>query len=1261
MPLSATAPVFKPSTFSRISALPPTAPPAHRHRLTTPGSPAHGAHLRAKINPIRASAAELSHVSRNRTKTPPVAGPSFPRARLTDVLDHFLAGLSSPPSPASSRRVSGLRHSSHPSRHTEVTHGPTPAAEPPILSPSRSPSPITPVSSPIRPTTPPRRPVPRGIFGFETWSISGDGQRSVRREPTSPLPSVPPRPSSSLGLGSERRGGSAAAHGRGVGSHVRGHASPHGQHRTVVDADQDRSLRIGGGSESAEMPSISSDGDHTVGPAHRTRAVAAAALRLSADSQYVSPAPPARSPSLASLCSHTVTSPESVAPNPVRAPSVVTTPSAYDSTWDRTPPARSAVPTPGHGAARASSVLQSSPPRWLEVSDSDSESDDAPLDLAVDAESLSGSLARAVPAGRSALDRFMALAALPRPKKPPPGPIASAFTACCGRLAKAYLTNPCEETLLAILAVPKLGLLAGAAGSVYKRLRIFPNVDWPDSPPPPSFVTGATDGDASAELEEAALDDDDDPLVSERSQRSRIKAAVQAVEEGFIGRAVRILTEESSVAPLTADTVRIMQDKHPRGQSKPFSKSIGNPPAGGLPDAMEVSAAFRSIPSDTASGLSGWSPLLVRLASRNDDFEDFLVKLTGQVVQGTAPGKQMLCASLLMGLTKPNGDLRPIAIPELFYRGVMKCAAKKYVHARSLAPFQYGVGTPGGVETIIHTIEEALDSAPGTGYTHLVQLDFKNAFNSIPRKCIAQGLLKNCPSLFRAARWAYHEPTPLVMCQNGSMVVLESSEGVRQGDPIGPFCWSVGARKQLEYVVEAVPGIAASAYMDDVTVLGSRPGLLKEIAQALQDAPVRAVSLNLSKSSEHLMEDIRARGLRLLGTCVGSENARREFLIEKIRSEKSLLQSLSDLPHQHGLLVLRFSVQQNLRHLARSLDPSGLWDLWEVYDKLLHATVARFRDASHSLRTDHVLFSLPVRMGGLGVPSFGFVIPHARFAMKELASHTIADRHGFATAGFPQRQRQLMQPIWDETLEQLLQGLTHEQRLLVVDSSSKVGCKWLTSIPYFGTLRLSNKAVSCALHYRTLCPSRGAICPSCAKDNLPGHDELCAMRANYRLARHEIVKKVLVSHLRSVEGCTVEVEPMVPGSGLRTDFRVTGPAAHSGVASEYDLTIVAPTSVDALRFPARVTASSSSTPLQDVVRKTLRSYLTDVSEAKRKKYDGRTVSRFAPLAMTSGGTLSRSSRIVFAHWRSLSPAPFPFLLSHLSVLLVRARAENFNS
>jgi hypothetical protein len=259
----------------------------------------------------------------------------------------------------------------------------------------------------------------------------------------------------------------------------------------------------------------------------------------------------------------------------------------------------------------------------------------------------------------------------------------------------------------------------------------------------------------------------------------------------------------------------------------------------------------------------------------------------------------------------------------------------------------------------------------------------------------------------------------------------------------------------------------------------------------------------------------------------------------------------------------------------------------------------------------------------------------------------------------PTRQSVLVAPALAALERELVTALDPSSRLLVADNCASLGSRWLTTVPYFPSLRLSDAEVSAALHIRTLCPGSSPHCLHCARPNAPGHDELCDGRPNWRLARHERVKKTLVHHLRAVPDTVVLPEPLVPGTQLRTDFRVTGAASPIGVASELDLTIVAPASAQALATVARLTAHAPPTTLQEATA-TLAAHLADVAERKVRKYSGRTATPFVPLVLSAGGTVAggASSR-AFAHWRKCSPQPFPFLASSISLQLVRCRARFF--
>ena len=98
-----------------------------------------------------------------------------------------------------------------------------------------------------------------------------------------------------------------------------------------------------------------------------------------------------------------------------------------------------------------------------------------------------------------------------------------------------------------------------------------------------------------------------------------------------------------------------------------------------------------------------------------------------------------------------------------------------------------------------------------------------------------------------------------------------------------------------------------------------------------------SIQLNMAKSKLVALQDARTNGLQLLGTCLGPTQARERFLRAKI--------SLADLLHQHVLLLLKTFIQQDLRHLQRSLPSHDLPHLWTRLDNSLYSAIARIRSA----------------------------------------------------------------------------------------------------------------------------------------------------------------------------------------------------------------------------------------------------------------------------------------------------------------------------
>jgi hypothetical protein len=76
----------------------------------------------------------------------------------------------------------------------------------------------------------------------------------------------------------------------------------------------------------------------------------------------------------------------------------------------------------------------------------------------------------------------------------------------------------------------------------------------------------------------------------------------------------------------------------------------------------------------------------------------------------------------------------------------------------------------------------------------------------------------------------------------------------------------------------------------------------------------------------------------------------------------------------------------------------------------------------------------------------------------------------------------------------LLATLDAQQSKTMIESASGLGRKWLSVIPYYQGLRLTDFEVSAGLHLHTLHPGSSIVCSLCASENAPGHAEVCVGR-----------------------------------------------------------------------------------------------------------------------------------------------------------------------
>ena len=122
---------------------------------------------------------------------------------------------------------------------------------------------------------------------------------------------------------------------------------------------------------------------------------------------------------------------------------------------------------------------------------------------------------------------------------------------------------------------------------------------------------------------------------------------------------------------------------------------------------------------------------------------DVTLELDNLILSGELPREAFLLDGLLIGLEKPGGGVRPIAISETWYRFAGVCALRTYGRGigERLAPLQVGVGTPGVTETVAHALASALAENPETV---VISVDMANAFNSIHRAAMLAAVHQLC-------------------------------------------------------------------------------------------------------------------------------------------------------------------------------------------------------------------------------------------------------------------------------------------------------------------------------------------------------------------------------------------------------------------------------------------------------------------------------------------------------------------------------------
>jgi hypothetical protein len=464
-------------------------------------------------------------------------------------------------------------------------------------------------------------------------------------------------------------------------------------------------------------------------------------------------------------------------------------------------------------------------------------------------------------------------------------------------------------------------------------------------------------------------------------KRKRLKMIDKDVRRGLIARAfqeLRNLNKGEERHLSVNETAEAMRKLNPKATVRDdLNRNVaGDGAAEAERQAtidMKISKAdlklvIKRLETRSSHGSTGWTFKLIKSLcgnrSTNDLFNQLLVlfnrMLKGEISEEAA---EILgfCRGTLIG--KPDGTHRPICISCAVYRlfGKVASDALSRTVGEKLAPVQLALGIRNGCEIGARNANLVYHSDGRS----LVKYDVKNAFNTIPREVVLDGLKRYCPELVKWFKLFYGRKVQ-IRKSSGEFLCFNET-GVRQGDPLSLLCFAVGLHDTLMQIrsdLKEVDRVAdVSAFADDITI-DTATGTEERANDIVR---TRLEEIGLQLKTEGVWANKNGGEFVLLGIPIGDADYQKRFLDDKLKEWTLNIGELAHLSSFAAYKLLYYCYNAQPVYVARVMDWVSHKEVFANFDSAIDVALAKMLGLEDLNDLTKRIRDFNQKQGGLGL------------------------------------------------------------------------------------------------------------------------------------------------------------------------------------------------------------------------------------------------------------------------------------------------------